>query len=50
MAAAAKAGLALGPTATIKRVRTVYLGSHPVFESRYERTLEGMRIAGVPEG
>jgi len=47
--AAAKAGMALDPTTTIQRLRTLYLGGHPVFMSQNERMLEGMRIAGVPE-
>jgi TolB-like protein len=47
---AAKAGLALDPTTTIQRLRTLYLGGHPVFMSQHERMLEGIRVAGVPEG
>ena len=47
--ASAKAGLALDATATIKRLRMVYVGGGPVFVSQNERMLEGMRIAGIPE-
>ena len=48
--AAANAGLALDPTTTIQRFRTLYLGGNPVFMSQNDRVLEkGMRIAGVPE-
>jgi tetratricopeptide (TPR) repeat protein len=48
--AAAKTGLALDPTTTIQRLRTLYLGGHPLFMSQNERMLEGGRMAGVPEG
>lgn len=48
--ATAKTVLALDPTTTVQRTRTAYAGRHPVFMSQRERLLEGMRLAGVPEG
>jgi tetratricopeptide (TPR) repeat protein len=48
--AAVSAGLAVDPTTTIRRLRSVRLVSHPVYVAQYEHILDGMRIAGVPEG
>jgi tetratricopeptide (TPR) repeat protein len=49
--AAAKAGLALNPSLTIRRVReTAKSGDSPTYLAGRERAFEGMRLAGVPEG
>jgi TolB-like protein/class 3 adenylate cyclase len=48
--AAAHAGLALDPTFTIRRFRVNALSDNSTFLARRERTYQGMRIAGVPEG
>jgi TolB-like protein/class 3 adenylate cyclase/tetratricopeptide (TPR) repeat protein len=49
--AATKAGLALNPSFTIRRFRTVARASdNPAYLAGFERTSEGMRVAGVPEG
>jgi TolB-like protein/class 3 adenylate cyclase/Flp pilus assembly protein TadD len=49
--AAVKAGLALHPGFTIGRLRAVIPQSnHPTFLALRERHIEGMRMAGVPEG
>jgi tetratricopeptide (TPR) repeat protein len=49
--AAVKAGLALHPGFTIGRLRAVIPQSnHPTFLAARERYMEGMRMAGVPEG
>ena len=48
--AAAKAGLALEPGFTIRRFRAFAPSDHPAFLAGRERTYEGMRMAGVPEG
>jgi tetratricopeptide (TPR) repeat protein len=48
--AAVQAGLALDPTFTIRRYRASASSDHPTFLTGRERTIEGMRIAGVPEG
>lgn len=50
--AAVEAGLALDPTFTIRRWRGPYLArsDNPTFVASCERTIEGMRMAGVPEG
>ena len=48
--AAVQAGLALDPGFTIRRVRAIALSDHPVYLAGRERTYEGMRLAGVPEG
>jgi tetratricopeptide (TPR) repeat protein len=49
--AAVQAGLALDPTFTIRRWRGPYLArsDNPTFVASCERTIEGMRMAGVPE-
>ena len=48
--AAAHAGLALDPTFTIRRFRVNALSDNSTFLARRERTYQGMRMAGVPEG
>ncbi len=48
--AAAKAGLALNPTFTIRRFRVSAFSDNPTFLAQRERVYEGMRKAGVPEG
>src|SRR6516162_6117579 len=48
--AAAKAGLALEPGFTIRRFRAFAPSDHPAYLAGRERTYEGMRMAGVPEG
>ncbi|HTV66950.1 MAG TPA: tetratricopeptide repeat protein [Rhizobiaceae bacterium] len=47
---AAKAGLALDPTRTIRSWRARNAPDHPAFVTQLEHVLDGMRIAGVPEG
>jgi hypothetical protein len=49
--AAVQAGLTLDPTFTIRRWRGPYLArsDNPTFLAGCERTIEGMRLAGVPE-
>ncbi|WP_027522279.1 adenylate/guanylate cyclase domain-containing protein [Bradyrhizobium sp. Ec3.3] len=48
--AAAKAGLALNPSFSIRRFQLQAPGDNPTFLAKRERFYEGMRIAGVPEG
>jgi tetratricopeptide (TPR) repeat protein len=48
--AAAKAGLALDPSFTLRRFRDGASSDNPTFLAKRERIYEGMRIAGVPEG
>jgi TolB-like protein len=48
--AAAKAGLALDPSFTIRRFRLGASSDDPTFLAHRERVYEGMRLAGVPEG
>jgi TolB-like protein/class 3 adenylate cyclase len=48
--AAVKAGLALQPNFTISRYRASSACNHPAYLAGRERTYEGMRLAGVPEG
>jgi tetratricopeptide (TPR) repeat protein len=48
--ATAQAGLALNPSFTIRRYRTNTPSKHPVYLAGRERIIEGMRLAGVPEG
>jgi hypothetical protein len=48
--AAAKAGLALDPSFTIRRYRDGAYSDNPTFLAKRERVCEGMRLAGVPEG
>jgi Tfp pilus assembly protein PilF len=47
---AAKAGLALNPDFTIRRLRTIKSSDNPTFLAGLERVCMGMRLAGVPEG
>ena len=47
---AAKAGLALNPGFTIRRLRAVKPSDNPAFLAGLERACMGMRLAGVPEG
>jgi tetratricopeptide (TPR) repeat protein len=48
---AVQAGLALDPTFTISPFRRISVASdNPTFLAGRERLIEGMRIAGVPEG
>ena len=50
--AAVKVGLALNPRFTTRRYRDVTSGwsDNPIFLAGCERHIEGMRLAGVPEG
>ncbi len=48
--AAAKAGLALVPSFTIRRFRDGAFTDNPTYLAQRERIYEGMRLAGVPEG
>jgi TolB-like protein/class 3 adenylate cyclase/Tfp pilus assembly protein PilF len=48
--AAAKDGLRLDPSFTIRRFRDRAASDDPTFRSKRERVYEGMRMAGVPEG
>jgi TolB-like protein/class 3 adenylate cyclase len=48
--AAAKAGLAINPSLTIRRLREMKSSDSPTYLAGRERYLEGMRLAGVPEG
>jgi tetratricopeptide (TPR) repeat protein len=48
--AAAKAGLALDPSFTIRRFRDGAYSDNSTYLTERERTCEGMRLAGVPEG
>ncbi|MBR0801614.1 adenylate/guanylate cyclase domain-containing protein [Bradyrhizobium jicamae] len=48
--ATAQAGLALNPSFTIHRYRTNTPSNHPAYLAGRERLVEGMRMAGVPEG
>jgi tetratricopeptide (TPR) repeat protein len=47
---AAKAGLAIIPTFSIARVRAGAASNHPIAVVGYERIIDGLRKAGVPEG
>ena len=47
---AAQAGLTLDPNFTIRRLRSHLASDNPIYLAGRERTFEGMRIAGVPEG
>jgi hypothetical protein len=47
--AAAKAGLALNPTFTIRRFRAGAVADNPTYLAQRERFYDGMRKAGVPE-
>jgi tetratricopeptide (TPR) repeat protein len=48
--ATAQAGLALNPSFSIRRYRTNTPSNRPVYLAGRERLIEGMRMAGVPEG
>jgi TolB-like protein len=48
--AAVQAGLALHPSFTIQRYRASAACGHPAYLAGRERTYEGLRLAGVPEG
>ena len=50
--AAVQAGLSLDPTFTIRRYgdATKERSNHPTFLAWRDRHIEGMRLAGVPEG
>jgi hypothetical protein len=48
--AAARAGLELHPSFTISRYRAGAACNHPAYLAGRERTYEGMRMVGVPEG
>jgi hypothetical protein len=47
---AAKAGLAIVPSFTIRRFREGAQSDNPTFLAKRERFYHGMRMAGVPEG
>jgi TolB-like protein/class 3 adenylate cyclase len=47
---AAKAGLALNPSFTIRRFLLSAFSDNPTYLAGWERLGEGMRLAGVPEG
>jgi tetratricopeptide (TPR) repeat protein len=50
--AAAQAGLALNPSFTIRRFRDANnaFSDNPTYLAAHDHTVEGMRLAGVPEG
>ena len=48
--AAAQAGFALDPSFTIRRFRLGASSDNPIYLTNRERSFEGMRLAGVPEG
>jgi TolB-like protein len=48
--AAAQAGLALQPDFTLRRYRMNALSDNPAYLAGRQRSFEGMRLAGVPEG
>jgi tetratricopeptide (TPR) repeat protein len=48
--AAVKAGLAVDPTFTIRRLKGVSFSDDPTFRAGGRRVTQGMRMAGVPEG
>jgi TolB-like protein/class 3 adenylate cyclase/Flp pilus assembly protein TadD len=47
--AAVRAGLALDPTFTVRRMRGIVMSDDPTFRAGSGRVREGMRMAGVPE-
>ena len=47
---AVKEGLALDPTFTIRRLKSATVSDDPTFREQGRRVIQGMRIAGVPEG
>ena len=48
--AATKAGLALNPTFTIRRLRAGASSDNPTYLAQRERVIDGLRKAGLPEG
>jgi hypothetical protein len=48
--AAAKAGVAINSSFTIRRYRDHAASDNPIFLSGRERIYEGLRLAGLPEG
>ena len=48
--ATAKKGLALDPTFTIRRLKNVPFSDDPTFREQGRRVIQGMRMAGIPEG
>jgi tetratricopeptide (TPR) repeat protein len=48
--AAARAGLALDPSFTIRRFRDGASSDNPTYLAARERIYQGLRMAGVPEG
>jgi tetratricopeptide (TPR) repeat protein len=48
--ASIETGLALDPGFTIRRFQAGMLSDHPAFVAGFQRTLEALREAGVPEG
>ena len=50
--AAVQAGLALDPSFTIRRYRDIAStwSDNPTYRAGRERVIEGMRLAGIPEG
>jgi TolB-like protein len=47
---AVKAGLALNPSYSIRRVRAANMSNNPTYLAGRERLFQGLRMAGVPEG
>ena len=47
---AARAALALNPSFTIRRARTLLPSDNPIYLAGRERFYEGLSLAGVPEG
>lgn len=47
---AARAGIALDPTFTVRRYPESAYSNHPIYLGQRERVIDGMRKAGVPEG
>jgi TolB-like protein/DNA-binding winged helix-turn-helix (wHTH) protein len=47
---AARAGLALNPTFTVTRFRSLAFSDNPIYLATRERLYAGLRLAGVPEG
>jgi tetratricopeptide (TPR) repeat protein len=48
--AAAKEGLALDPSFTLRRLKEYAYSDDPTFHVAGKRSVQGMRMAGVPEG
>ena len=48
--AAVRAGLALYPTFTVRHYSAGFSGDNPIYRAQRERSIEGLRKAGVPEG